>query len=91
VLGEPPNLVLAPDLFPIDVDVENAARPLDHLGIHVELLLNRGRQTGGCGVVVSLHAVLDADVHVASQVGSQPYKLVISQSRDPQEHALRVV
>ena len=63
VLGEPTDVVLVPDLRPVDVNVEHAAGPFDHRGINAELFLDRLRQTGGRRVVVSFHAVLDTDVH----------------------------
>ena len=63
VLGEPTDFALVPDLRAVDVNVKHAAGALDHLGVHPELTLNRLRQTGGRRVVVSFHAVLDADVH----------------------------
>lgn len=66
VLRESSGCLLIPDLRSVDVNVEHPAGPLDHRGVDVELVLNRLRQTGGCGIVVSLHAVLDADVHPAS-------------------------
>jgi hypothetical protein len=47
VVGEAANVVLAPDLLAVHVDVEDAARALDQLGINAELLLDRSRQTGG--------------------------------------------
>jgi len=63
VLGEAAYVVLAPDLLAVDVYVKDAAGALDHLGIDLVFLLDGSRQTGGGGVVVSLHAVLDADIH----------------------------
>jgi len=63
VLGEAADLVLAEDEPPIRLDVEDPARTLDELGLDPELLLDRGRQTGGLGQIVSLHAIGDADLH----------------------------
>ena len=63
VLREPADVVLAPDLRAVNVDVEYPAGAFNHLRIDAELILDRLRQTGGRGVIVSLHAVLDADVH----------------------------
>lgn len=63
MLREPANIVLAPDLRPVHVHVEHAAGAFDHLRIYAELILDRLRQTGGRGVIVSLHAVFDANVH----------------------------
>ena len=50
----------------VGLDVENAAGTFDHFSIDSEAFLDRIRQTGGLGVVVSLHAVLDADFHSAN-------------------------
>ncbi len=43
--------------------IEDPPSSLDELRIDPGFLLDRGRQTGGLGKVVSLDAVLDADVH----------------------------
>jgi hypothetical protein len=45
------------------VDVKDATRALDQLGLGVELTLQLGGQTGGLRAIVSLSAVFDADVH----------------------------
>lgn len=66
VLREAADVVFAPDLRAIDMDVKNAALAFDHLGVDAELVVNRLRQTGGSRVVVSLHAVFDADFHDVS-------------------------
>ena len=66
VLRETADFLLMPYLSAVDVHVENAATALDHLGLDAEFALDRLRQTGGRGVVVSLHAVFDTDVHQAS-------------------------
>jgi hypothetical protein len=63
VLGKSTDVKLVPDLLTIDMDVEHAARSFDQLGVHGVFRLDRFRQTGGLGIVVSLHAVLDADLH----------------------------
>ena len=47
----------------IDSDVEDAAAAGFQLGVDPEGLLQFGRQTGGCGLVVSDRAVLDVDLH----------------------------
>jgi hypothetical protein len=49
VLGKAPDLVLREDVPAIDLDVEDAVVALDELGFDVELVKNRGRQTGGLG------------------------------------------
>jgi hypothetical protein len=49
----------------VDVDLERPALGLDELDLGPgEGLLQLGGQTGRLGEVVSLHAVLDADLHV---------------------------
>ena len=63
VVGEAADVVLVPDLFAVHVNVKHAAHAFDQLGIHAELLLDRGRQTGGLGKIISLRAVLDGDDH----------------------------
>jgi hypothetical protein len=68
VLGEAAHVVLAPDLRTVHVDVEDSAGAFDELGAYLKLLLDRIRQTGGRGKVVSLRAVLDGDVHLRSPV-----------------------
>ena len=60
---EPADVVLAPDLQVIDVHIEHPTRSFDQLRADVEFLLDRFRQTGGGGEVVSLSAVFDTDVH----------------------------
>ena len=64
VLGEAPYVLLVPDLRAIDVNVENAARPFDQLRLHLELVFDRIRQTGGCGEIISLSTILDGDFHL---------------------------
>ena len=43
VLGKTPDVMLAPDLFAVDMDVKNAARPLDQRRINAVGLLDRSR------------------------------------------------
>lgn len=62
-LGKPTGLVLAEDRFAVDDDVEHTATALDQLGLDADFLLDRSRQTGGIGVVVSFTAVGDRDGH----------------------------
>ncbi len=66
VLGEAPDVLLAPDLRAFDVYIEDAARPFDQLRLQLELALDRIRQTGGCREVVSLPTVLNGDFHLKS-------------------------
>ena len=63
MLREPANVVFAPNLGAVDVYVEHAAGALDQLRLDAELILDRPRQTGGRGIVVSLHAVFNRDIH----------------------------
>jgi hypothetical protein len=58
-----PGPVLRPDQVPVDRHVEDAAVAGDEPGLDLEFLLDRGRQTGGDGIVVSDAAVLDGDLH----------------------------
>ena len=59
------GLLFAIDAAAIGHDVEDAASAGDQRRVDVELLFDRGRQTGGLRFVVSLHAVGDADLHGA--------------------------
>jgi hypothetical protein len=63
VLWETTGLVLAVNEPAVNLDVEDASGPLDKRRLDVEFVLDGGRQTGGFGVVVSLHAVGNGDVH----------------------------
>jgi hypothetical protein len=63
MLGETSGLVLAPNLGPVDVDVEYTAPAANQLSVNVEFLLDRFRQTGSFRKVVSFHAVLNAHMH----------------------------
>lgn len=56
-------LVLAEDPRAVDDDVEDAVAAPYQLGLHPELLLDRGRQTGGLRQVVSTPAVVNGDLH----------------------------
>ena len=55
---------LAVDQLAVDFDVEDSPAALDEFGVDVELGLNRVRQTGGLGRIVSLYAILNGNVHV---------------------------
>jgi hypothetical protein len=44
-------------------DIEDARVSHDQLGFDVELIANRGRQTGGLRLVVSTPAVRDGQTH----------------------------
>ena len=60
---ESAGLVLAVDATTIGLDIENAASAGDQRCVEAKLFLDRGRQTGGLWLVVSLHAKRDADFH----------------------------
>ena len=55
--------MLRVDELAVDVDVEDAAGTLDEERLHVERVFELGSQTGRLGLIVSLHAVGDAQVH----------------------------
>ncbi len=61
---ESAGFLLAIDQLAIDFDVEDAPAALDEFGVDVELGLDRIRQTGGLGRVVSLYAIFNGNVHV---------------------------
>jgi hypothetical protein len=63
VRGEAVRLVLRVDPLAVERDVEHAAVTALEASGDSELLLDRGLQTGGLGVVVSFGAVGDLDVH----------------------------
>lgn len=60
---ETADVMFIPDLRAADLHVEHAAAAFDQSNVNVELFLDRIRQTGGLGFVVSFDAVFDADVH----------------------------
>jgi hypothetical protein len=64
VRGETVGLILRVDALAVERHVEHAAVPALEASGDAELLLDRGLQTGGLGVVVSFGAVGDLDVHV---------------------------
>ena len=68
MLGKPVRLVLREDLLPVGGDVEHTAVAGDDLGLQRELTLNRSRQTGGVGAVVSTDAIGDGDVHTVPMI-----------------------
>jgi hypothetical protein len=63
MLREAPRLMLAVDQVPVDTDVEDTPATLDELALNVKLILDRGRQTGSLGLIVSLHTVFNRDSH----------------------------
>lgn len=56
-------LMFGIDQVPVHDDVEYSAAALDQFGLDTRCILDRVRQTGGLGGVVSLHAVSNADLH----------------------------
>jgi len=63
VLGESPGSVSAVNELTVSLYVEDPAAAPDQFDLDVMVLLDRGRQTGGCRLVVSFSTVLDADFH----------------------------
>lgn len=63
VLGKAAGLFLAEQELIAGFHVENSAVAGDELCFDVVCVLDRGRQTGGLGEVISLGAVGDADLH----------------------------
>ena len=51
------------DQLAIDKNVEDSASALHQLGVDTDLLLDRGRQTGGLREVVSGRAIRDRNLH----------------------------
>ncbi len=62
------RLALRENLAPVGDDVEDAAAAGDDLGLQPELTLDRSRQTGGLGPVVSTDAIGDGDVHTVTMI-----------------------
>ena len=58
---EAADLLLGEDPFAVGTNLEDTARALDQRRLPPQLRLDRGRQTGGPGEVVSDDAVLDGD------------------------------
>ncbi len=61
---ESAGFLLAVDQLTVDFDVEDSPAAFDEFGLNAELRLDRVRQTGGLGRVVSLYAILNRNVHV---------------------------
>ena len=64
VFGESAGFLLAVDQLAVDFDVEDSPAALDEFDGDVEFGLDRVRQTGGLGRVVSLYAIFNGNVHV---------------------------
>jgi hypothetical protein len=80
VLGKTTGLVLAVNELAVGLYVEDPAAAPNQLDSNVMLPLDRGRQTGGCRLVISLAAVLDADFHAFAPdfllgIGSRPFPI----------------
>lgn len=76
VLGKSACLFLAVDELAIHLDVKNSAAAGDHLDLNLELTLDSVRQTDGLGLVVSLHAVFDGNVHIGPSLAEDDYASV---------------
>lgn len=66
VLRESAEFLLVPDLRAVNVYVEHAAGAFNQFRRNVQCFLQRFRQTGGCGQVVSFATVFDSDIHGSS-------------------------
>ncbi len=60
VFGKTPLFLLGKDQLSIGHHLEDPSGRLDQFRLDPQLLLERLRQTGGFGVVVSLHAIFNA-------------------------------
>ena len=69
-VGELAGLVFGVDERAVDAHIEYAAAALDELCGNVKFVKQSGRQTDGLGLVVSLHAVSDRDIHFSGTVES---------------------
>ena len=58
-LGKAARRAFGEDQLAVEGDFEDAVLPFDQGGLDVELVVDLVRQTGGSGLVVSNHAVLD--------------------------------
>ena len=64
VFREPAGLVFAEDQLAVDLDVEDPAASGNEFGLDTIFDLDRIRQTGGVGEIVSFVAIGDGNVHV---------------------------
>lgn len=64
--GKPFEFILGEDQLAVELHIENSVTSFDQIGFDLEFLLDSFRQTGGMGQIVSLHAVLDADLHMVN-------------------------
>jgi hypothetical protein len=63
MLGEAAGPMLAVNQLAVGLYVKDSTTAPDQFDLHAVLLLDRGRQTGGCRLVVSFATILDADFH----------------------------
>lgn len=63
MIWKTPCLVFAVDQLAVDLHVEDTALAFDQFAIKPKTLLDVCRQTDGCRLIVSLHAVFDRNVH----------------------------
>ena len=56
----------------VDLHVEDAAAPLYQFNFQLELVLDRGRQAGGAGLVPSLASIHDLDFHLLPPMNYLP-------------------
>ena len=63
VLRKAGQFFFAEDQVAVDDNLEDSATTLDEADFHTIFFIQVGRQTGGLWKVVSLNAVLDADIH----------------------------
>ena len=63
MLGKSAGFVSAVNELTVSLYVEDPTAASDELDLDLVFLFDRGRQTGGCRLVVSFSTVLDADFH----------------------------
>jgi len=67
MLGESMMFVFGKNKLAINDNIKHSTATPDQVRLDVQLLSQFGRQTGGPGTVVSLHAVSDRDFHASSR------------------------
>jgi GNAT superfamily N-acetyltransferase len=82
------RLVLREDLVPVDDDVEHAAVAGNDLRCHSKLTLDRSRQTGGLGPVVSTDAIRNGDVHTVTMIDPRLLAGTWRQARPDEDEAI---
>lgn len=73
------GFMLRVDVTAVDFDVENATLALDEFGFDAGCLLDRVRQTGGLGSVISLHTVRYGNVHRFSFISERRKRAGVEQ------------